>query len=134
YEEAARRAYAASGVAATSIGYLEANGSGRPAEDRVEADALARLGREWTESRSCALGSARGSIGHTGAASGLASLVKAALALHQQMLPPLHGADAIHFGPAGSDTPFFAPRGPQFWLRDRVRGPRRAAVSALSVD
>jgi 3-hydroxymyristoyl/3-hydroxydecanoyl-(acyl carrier protein) dehydratase len=57
---------------------------------------------------------AEGDVGHAGAASALASVVKACLALDRRILP--------------------APRGPQFWLHDRDDGPRRAAVSAASVD
>jgi 3-hydroxymyristoyl/3-hydroxydecanoyl-(acyl carrier protein) dehydratase/malonyl CoA-acyl carrier protein transacylase len=45
-------------------------------------------------------------IGHAGAASGLIELVRTALCLYQQILPS----------------------GPQFWLRNRVDGPRRASV------
>lgn len=56
-------------------------------------------------------------LGHTGAASGLAGLVRAVLCLHQQVLPPA--------GPAV---------GPRYWLRDRADGPRRARVSASGVD
>ena len=32
-------------------------------------------------------------------------------------------------GADSSPAPYFLPRGPQFWLRDRAEGPRRAAVS-----
>src|SRR5439155_17135709 len=53
-------------------------------------------------------------VGHTGAASGLASFVKACLALDRQILP--------------------TPRGPQFWLTDAASGPRRAVVVSESVD
>src|SRR5262249_45144488 len=51
-------------------------------------------------------------IGHAGVASGLAELVTASLCLYQQILPP--------------------PRGPQYWLRNRIEGPRRAAVCSNS--
>jgi len=54
------------------------------------------------------------SVGPTGAASGMASMVAAALALHQQILP---------------ESP-----GPQYWLRNRVDGPRRAIVGGSGID
>ncbi|WP_406694715.1 beta-ketoacyl synthase N-terminal-like domain-containing protein [Singulisphaera sp. Ch08] len=134
YETAARRAYAASGVEPASVGYLEAHGSGRPDEDQVEAEALATLGSAWPKASSCALGSVKGDVGHAGAAAGLASLIKTALCLHQQILPPLRGGETLRPELAAADSPFFLPQGPQFWLRDRAQGPRRAAVSALGIE
>ena len=62
--------------------------------------------------------SAEAGIGHAGAASGLASIVKTALALHHDILPSIR---------AGKPSP-------QYWLRDRVEGPRRASVTSSSVD
>ncbi len=61
--------------------------------------------------------SASRDIGHTGAASGLASLLKACFALEEQLLPPLRSSSR-----------------PSYWLRDRIDGPRRAAFSSFSVD
>ncbi len=106
----ARRAFEAAGVLPSSVGYLD------PGTDLGhEADGLPP---------SCAMASAEGDVGHAGAASGLASVVKAALCLHQQILPPLRG-----------DAPgLTVPRGPQYWLRDRVEGPRRALVGGSGVD
>ena len=136
YLSAMQRGYAEAGVAPSSVGYLEAHGSGRPDEDRREASALAEAGRKWPVGSSCALGSSKADVGHAGAASGLAGLVKAALCLKQQILPPLRGVAVAAMRPELSSTssPYFVPRGPQFWLRDRADGPRRAAVSAQGVD
>ncbi len=58
------------------------------------------------------LESADGDVGHAGAASGMAALVKAILCLHRQVLPPSEG------------------RAARPWLRNRIDGPRRAAVGA----
>jgi hypothetical protein len=70
---------------------------------------------------SCQVGSVAEDVGYTGAASGLAALVKAALCLYQQILPPRSTR-------ASRDV------GPRFWLHDRVDGPRRAAVLGAGVD
>jgi len=56
-------------------------------------------------------------IGHTGAASFVAGLVRAALALHHDLLPAEKSKQAA-----------------QFWLANRIDGPRRAAVSGDSID
>ncbi|HMB06182.1 MAG TPA: beta-ketoacyl synthase N-terminal-like domain-containing protein, partial [Isosphaeraceae bacterium] len=134
YRAALDRGYAEAGIAPASVGYLEANGSGRPDEDGREAEALADFARTWPGGAACALGSVKADVGHTGAASALASIVKAALCLHQQMLPPLRGTTRLRPELASEASPFVVPRGPQFWLRDRIEGPRRAAVSTLGSD
>ena len=134
YLAALRRGYAEAAVPPASVGYLEAHGSGRPDEDRREAAALA----EARAFATCALGSSKADVGHTGAAAALAGLVKAVLCLHQQILPPLRGVATLRpelaAGADSSPSPYFLPRGPQFWLRDRAEGPRRAAVSAQGID
>ena len=122
------RGYTEAGINAQTITYLEAHASGRPEEDQREAEALARV---WPDGTDCFLGAVKADIGHAGAASGLAGVVKAALCLHQQIIPPLRGVAKIR---PELDAMFLAPRGPQFWLRDRADGPRRAGVSAVSLD
>ena len=67
----------------------------------------------------CPVGSVATQVGHTGASSGLASLVKVALGLDHQIMP-------------GEST--LPERKPRFWLRDRSDGPRRAAVTSSGVD
>ena len=74
---------------------------------------------------SCAFGETRRSLGFSGAASGAASLVKAVLCLHQQILPATSTARG---------SPRFSPKHPQFWLRDRIEGPRRALVGSSGID
>ena len=135
YVRALERAYEDAGLALLDVGLIEAHGSGRPDEDRMEARALQR-GLETDASRRrapLALGSAAAVVGSAGAASGLASLVKAALALYQQILPPLPLASPLaELGPlAGA---LHAPRAPQYWHRNRDEGPRRAGVSSFGLD
>ncbi len=117
YRTALERAYRESGVDPASIAFVETHGSGVPNEDRMEAQALtAFFGTRQPPTR----GRAKADLGHTGAAAGLASLVKACACLEQQLLPPVRELDK--------------PRSPRYWLRDRIDGPRRAALSSFSVD
>ena len=58
--------------------------TGTAVGDAVE---IAGLGRVFAGGR-CAIGSVKSMIGHAKAAAGLAGLVKAALAVHQGVLPP----------------------------------------------
>jgi len=85
----------------------------------------------------CALGSVKADIGHTGAASGLASLVKTCLCLYNEILPPVRNFEQSRQMESGIENPqprFFFPQGPQYWMRNRAEGPRRAALSSFSVD
>ena len=86
YRRALERAYADAGVEPATIGYLEANGSGYPAEDRMEATGSGRIFRPAAQ-RHCAVASVKADIGHCGAASGLASFVRGCLALYQEIIP-----------------------------------------------
>jgi acyl transferase domain-containing protein len=82
-------ALAMAGCAAETISYVETHGTGTELGDALEIAALTRAFRASTpESQFCALGSVKPNIGHTGAASGMASLLKAVLALKNKQLPP----------------------------------------------
>ncbi len=125
FEASAARALDGSGVLADSLGWIGRSGLDPATEDR----ALAGLIPGPVEPGSIPLASAFERVGHTGAASAMASLAQAILGLRAAILPPL--------GPGHSPdpgSPTFAPDAPQFWLRDRDRGPRRALVGGVGVD
>ena len=85
---ALRRAYAHAGVSPATVGLVEAHGTGTVAGDRAEVEALSTVFAEAGSSRQAvALGSIKSMIGHTKATAGVAGLVKAALALHNRVLP-----------------------------------------------
>jgi len=134
YSQSVRRAITEAGATVESVSYLETHGSGAPNEDAMEANALGTLlGSQATENP-CYIGSAKADVGHAGAASGLASLIKAALCLEQQVLPPLRNLESMRYDWVRGKRQFLAPEKPQFWLRNRSEGPRRALVSGLGVD
>jgi PfaB family protein len=119
------------GVSSSVISFFETHGSGNPLEDRVESQAL----NEFFAGRKepCAIGSVKPNIGHTGAASGLASLVKTALCLYQEIIPPLN--NYIQSGDQSwQNGAFHMPAFPQYWVRDRKDGPRRACTGAMTTD
>jgi acyl transferase domain-containing protein/3-hydroxymyristoyl/3-hydroxydecanoyl-(acyl carrier protein) dehydratase len=133
YRRALSNAYDDARVVPASVGYLEAHGSGDPREDALEAESLNDFFGEASEV-SCALGAATPNVGQTGAAAGLASLVKASWCLYQEMLPPLRGFEQPAVADAWRGGRFYMPHRPQSWLRDRADGPRRAGVSAMTLD
>ncbi|NVN91186.1 MAG: type I polyketide synthase [Desulfuromonadales bacterium] len=140
YCQALERAYCDAGVNPATITYLEAHASGHPAEDCMEAAALAIFfGTTPTDDapprkdRSCAISSVAADIGQSGAASGLASLVRGCLALYQEIIPPCRGLESPCNELSGPG-PLYLPRTPRYWLRNRAEGPRRAGISAFGMD
>jgi len=136
YERALRQAWAEAGLAPERASLVAAHGSADPDEDRLEAEALHRFfgAAPRPDDARCALASARGVLGDTGAASGLASVAFAALALFHEVLPPLPGIHTPRRCVDWEAGPFHLPRAPQPWLRDRGDGPRVAGVSSIGLD
>jgi len=131
YHIALERAYGDAQVDPATVTLVEAHGSGNLDEDRMEARALARFFR-GAAPRSVAVGSAKGYVGHSGAACALTALVRGSLALYQEIIPPCP-ADAP-VPEIAADGPLYLPRTPRYWLRNRADGPRRAGVSVFGVD
>jgi acyl transferase domain-containing protein len=126
---ALRQAYEVAGVAPETIELVEAHGTGTRAGDAAEVAALTSVYGAATESW-CALGSVKSQIGHTKAAAGVAGLIKAALALHHQVLPPtINVTQPIELLLPGR-SPFYVNTEARPWL-DRSEHPRRAAVSSF---
>ena len=82
-----RRALASAGLDSNDIDYIEAHGTGTVVGDPIEARALAEVfaGRQH---RPVSVGSVKTNIGHTGAAAGIAGLLKAVLAIENAVIPP----------------------------------------------
>jgi len=133
YHQAVERACADADVSLDSIGYIETHGSGNPEEDALETRALARLFK-GSDGERCVVSSLKSRIGHAGAASGIASVIKASLALYQEIIPPMDTADSQLAPFNSTDNRLHASREPHFWLRNRDDGPQRAGVSGMSVD
>lgn len=122
YTQALRQALQDAELSASQIDFVETLGCGIPTRDRSEVQALQAVFTDRT-----ALGATLPNLGHTGAAAGLASIVKTALCLYQQVIPPL-----THYRESAGDIRqngiFHVPKAPQHWFRDRGNGPRRACA------
>ncbi len=88
-------ALAMAGVSPADVDYLEAHGTGSELGDSIELRALASVyGRGRAADRPLLLGSVKTNIGHSEAASGIASVIKAVLAMHRGVIPShLHFSD-----------------------------------------
>ncbi|MFA6173946.1 MAG: amino acid adenylation domain-containing protein, partial [Kiritimatiellales bacterium] len=72
------------------ISYIETHGTGTQLGDPIEANALARAFREFTDkTHYCAIGSAKSHIGHTSSNSGVTGLISLLLSLKHHKLPGL---------------------------------------------
>lgn len=100
---ALERAWSRTQQAPSSIGLLEAHGTGTPNGDLVELTTIARFFGADLPARPC-LGSVKSMIGHAMPAAGAASLIKAALAIHNRFLPPTLHCEEPH--PLMAETGF----------------------------
>src|SRR5262249_15206629 len=82
-----RRALSLAEVEAGQLGFVEAHGTGTVLGDMIEANALGDI-HKTRGGEPCLLGSVKGNIGHTEGSAGIASFIKACMALHHRMLPP----------------------------------------------
>ncbi len=112
-----------------ALGLLEAHGTGTPVGDAAELDTLAQVfGAPGAGSGgTIGFGSVKSMLGHTMQASGMAGLIKAALAVYEGVLPPTLHLEEPHadlartrMRPVSAAEPW--ERGPQ---------PRRAGVNAF---
>ncbi len=87
--EMLRIAYRQAGMEPKRVRYMEAHGTGTPVGDPIETRALGQVlahGRD--EGDWCLIGSVKTNIGHLESGSGVAGLMKAALVLHHDQVPP----------------------------------------------
>ena len=125
-------AHARAGISADRIGYVETHGTGTRLGDPVELDALTNAFRRSTDKRGfCAIGAVKANVGHLDSAAGLVGLMKAALVLHHQTLPPLTNFESPNPELALEGSPFTLPLEARAWTRGE--GPRMAAVSSFGI-
>ncbi len=126
-----RRAQLTAETEPDTISYIEAHGTGTPLGDRIELEALHQVFEKSGQVGFCALGSIKANIGHAGPASGVIGLIKTALALENQILPPsinyVHENDAIDI----FESPFYVNTFSHKWEADS--GIRRAGVSSFGL-
>ncbi len=133
---ALRRAYRRAGFGIETVAYFEGHGTGTSVGDATELRALGRALRETAAETNRpgtiplgpSIGSIKANIGHTKAAAGVAGLIKAALALDAQILPPTTGCEQPHPELTGDQPALRVLKKGRPWPADR---PLRAGVSAM---
>jgi enediyne polyketide synthase len=126
---ALRRAYEKSGYGIDSVAYFEGHGTGTSIGDATELQALSRAIRQVRSGHSpAAIGSIKANIGHTKAAAGVAGLIKATMAVHARILPPVTGCDRPHSELTSSDAPLRVLHQGELWPHG---APARAGVNGF---
>ena len=129
-------ALAVAEVAPSTVTYVETHGTATKLGDPIEIAGLTRAfqhnsAQDRLTPQQCALGSVKTNIGHLDEAAGIAGLIKTALALQHQRIPPslyfTQPNPAIDF----AQTPFYVNTQLTDW--PRRGGPRRAGVSSFGV-
>jgi acyl transferase domain-containing protein len=127
---ALKRAYESSGIDPATIGLVEAHGTGTRVGDKTEIESLTTLfGPRVGELPTIALGSVKSMISHCLPASGSASMIKIALALHHKVLPPML-CDEVDPELHIERTPFYINTEARPWIHGGPH-PRRAGVNAF---
>jgi len=110
------------------IGLVEAHGTGTPAGDEAELETMAQFfGGHVGDIARPVIGSVKSMIGHTMPASGMAALIKTALAVYHGVLPPTLHCQQPH--PRLSETRFRVLAERETWALPREQ--RIAALNAF---
>ncbi len=128
---ALRRAYGKAGFSPSTVGLIEAHGTGTVAGDQAEVEALKQVfSDEAAGVQRCAIGSVKSMIGHTKCTAGVAGLTKTALALYHKVLPPTLNVSTPNPKAKFDESPFFVNSEMRPWVAPNDF-PRRAGVSAF---
>ena len=128
---ALQRAYARAGIRPSTVGLIEAHGTGTTLGDASELAAVADVFQaDGAAPQSCAIGSVKSMVGHTKSAAGITGLMKVALALYHKTLPATLHVEKPNPQLLEPGTPIFVNTETLPWIPPAAT-PRRAGVSAF---
>jgi acyl transferase domain-containing protein/NAD(P)-dependent dehydrogenase (short-subunit alcohol dehydrogenase family)/acyl carrier protein len=128
---ALQRAYARAGIRPSTVGLIEAHGTGTALGDASELSAVADVFQaDGATPQSCAIGSVKSMVGHTKSAAGVTGLMKVALALYHKTLPATLHVEKPNPKLLEPGTPMFVNTETLPWIPP-ASTPRRGGVSAF---
>ena len=138
-EESCHQAFDTAKVKPQDIGYLEVFASGIAPEDAAEITGLnlayQHRQKSPTDHLTCCISSIKANIGHTYAASGMASLIKTALCLYNQYIPGTpHWSKPKSFPEHWQDSIFYVAQESRTWFLEPSIPKRIAAINGLGSD
>ena len=123
-------AYKDAGVKMDTISFIEAHGTSTAVGDVAEFNSLLSL-FQGLPKNSIGLTSVKSQIGHLKSAAGAAGAIKAALAIHNKVLPPQINFEKPNRYMEWEKSPFYVITEEKPWERKRDDIPRRCGVSAF---
>ncbi len=129
-----QQAFQVANIDPANIGYLEVFGSGIAQEDAAEIAGLTRAYQAAGTALSCAIGSVKANIGHTYAASGMASLIKTTLCLYHRYIPATPRWSRPKYPELWQDSPFYVATESRPWSVPDQSLARVAAINGLGID
>ncbi|WP_025848598.1 type I polyketide synthase [Brevibacillus agri] len=119
-------------VSPREISYIETHGTGTELGDAIEIKALKEVFQtEAAGPQFCAIGSVKPNIGHLDTAAGIIGLIKTALALKHQVIPPCIRHEQPNPKLAFEQSPFYVNTRPRAW-KDVSDSPK-AGVSSFGI-
>ncbi|PRX19390.1 enediyne polyketide synthase [Actinoplanes italicus] len=128
YHLALNRAYAQAGFGIDTVPLFEGHGTGTKVGDDNELTALNQNRQAAGRAAPAAISSVKAMIGHTKAAAGIAGLIKASMALRQEVIPPAIGCHDPHEVFSAGNTALRVVRKAEPWPDGQ---PVRAGVTAM---
>ncbi|NOU63523.1 polyketide synthase, partial [Paenibacillus sp. LMG 31461] len=123
-------AWEAAGIDPESLSYIEAHGIGTYLGDPIEIRALKQAFESYTSKKQfCAISAVKTNIGHTVAASGMASLIKAILSLNHKKIPSLINFEEPNPHISFPDSPVYVNDKLREW--EAGEAPRRCGVNSF---
>ena len=130
--DAISQAISMAGIETDTINYAEAHGTGTILGDPIEIEALTQAFRMHTENTGyCSLGSVKGNVGHLIEAAGVTGLIKTALSLERQLIPPTINFTTSNPHIDFKNSPFHINATLENWPKNKT--PRRACVSSFGM-
>jgi len=121
----------------TTLHYIETHGTGTSLGDPIEINGLKKAFEIISQKQNkkelphhyCGLGAIKTNIGHLEAAAGIAGVIKALLAMENEIIPANIHLTEINPYIELNDTPFYILDKPHAWKRGSM--PRRAGISSF---
>jgi acyl transferase domain-containing protein/3-hydroxymyristoyl/3-hydroxydecanoyl-(acyl carrier protein) dehydratase len=141
-KQACAKAFEITKIYPKDIGYLEIFASGISSEDEAEIKGILQAYQAVPPNKRdlggselrCCLGSIKANIGHTYAASGIASLIKTALCLYYRYLPATPQCSQAKYLELSQNIPFYITTKSRAWFLEANQTKRVAAINGLGID